>query len=105
MAEVGTLYLIHLETPVCHASHYLGFTSRTPEQRFEDHASGRGARLTAAAAKRNIAMKIVWTGPGTRSDERKLKNRSNHRQLCPICREAHLAKRAADKRRQRSKVA
>lgn len=41
---------------------------------------------------------IVWTGPGSRDDERKLKNRKNHRQLCPICKVEFNAKKAAAKK-------
>jgi hypothetical protein len=35
---------------------------------------------------RGIGFQIVRTWPGSRSFERKLKNRKNARKLCPICR-------------------
>lgn len=97
--EVGTLYLLHFDKIVSDtAQHYLGFTMRTPEERLVDHRTGRGAKLTRYAAQCNVKMEIVWTVLGTRADERRLKNRSNHRSICPLCRVEFLKRKSAQKR-------
>lgn len=94
----GTLYLIHFAKPVCDhrdAQHYLGFVKfgRTVDERFAEHCAGTGSKICRAAAQRGIKMEVVWTTPGTRTDERRLKNRNNHKAKCPKCRPKWLARR------------
>lgn len=102
MSQIGTLYLLHFDRPLKQASHYIGFTSRTVEERLDDHVRGDGAKLTSAASRLGIPMAVVWTGSGTRDDERRLKNRKNARQICPKCLAEFRLKRSADRRRQRA---
>ncbi|MCT7984948.1 GIY-YIG nuclease family protein [Laspinema sp. A4] len=86
------VYLLHYDRPIGNpqqangmAQHYLGYT-RNLSQRLQDHAQGKGAKLTAAFAEQGIEFECVrvWKN-GTRSLERQLKRRHNHPQLCPIC--------------------
>ena len=86
------VYLIHLDTPLAHASHYLGYTSlESAEDRLKRHKSGSGARLLAAANKQDITYSIVRTWEckdwrEARSLERQLKKQKNSSKLCPVCR-------------------
>lgn len=89
----GTVYLIHLQNPISHAQHYIGW-SRAFKKRIEHHKNGTGAKFLAEAVRRAIPFNVVrkWTNADGHF-ERKLKNRKNARLLCPLCR--------ADKNRQR----
>ncbi len=87
-----TVYLYHFSDKVSdHAQHYLG-SAEDLKQRDWLHQNGRGARLLQVARERGIKFWIVRTWKGDRKLERKLKNRHNAAQLCPICR----AKKAAN---------
>ena len=81
----GTVYLIHLNSPIAHAQHYIGW-SRAFKKRLEHHKNGTGAKFLAEAVRRNIAFSVVrkWTNADGHF-ERKLKNRKNARHLCPVC--------------------
>ena len=53
------VYLLHYlgeigdtTKPTGYAQHYLGSTSRSLKQRLAEHAAGRGAKITAAFARR-----------------------------------------------------
>lgn len=84
------IYLLHFDRPICDTrttQHYLGFSRYVPARALA-HLQGRGARLTQVARQRNIGFVIAAIFPGDRSYERLLKNRRNHRRLCPICRGA-----------------
>jgi hypothetical protein len=62
--------------------HRSGFLVR----RLRDHATGRGARLTAVALAAGCRFELVRLWPGSRDDERRLKNqRAVPRLLCPAC--------------------
>lgn len=84
--QAGTVYLIHFETRLKHAGHYLGFATDLP-QRMDQHRGGNGARLMEVIAAAGIGWKVVRTWAGDRSFERRLKRRKNTpRRLCPVCR-------------------
>jgi hypothetical protein len=82
------LYLLHIDPPLAHASHYLGFTERTPEQRLHEHTNvpSKGSPLVQAAVAQGstVTLARVWDN-GTRTMERMLKNRKNSKKLCPCC--------------------
>lgn len=82
----GTIYLIHFDSPLAHARHYLGYTKNLA-QRLEAHRAGTGARLMQVVTERGIGWQLARTWQGGRTDERKLKNRKKASQLCPICRQ------------------
>lgn len=78
------VYLIHLDTPIHHACHYLG-SAIDPWSRLEEHRNGKGARLLQVAVERGIGFRIVRTWQGGRQLERQLKDRHAGPELCPIC--------------------
>lgn len=100
--QVGSLYLLCFEARIgSGARHYLGWTGDV-EKRVEDHRRGRGARLLRLARDLGVGFKVTRTWPNmTRADERRLKGRKNHAELCPACRLAHLERRNALQRERR----
>lgn len=81
------VYLIHLDEPLAHAQHYLGFTIHDdPTIRLEEHKKSQGSRMLAACNRAGIDYGIVRTWPeGDRNFERSLKNRKKTARLCPVC--------------------
>jgi hypothetical protein len=101
-------YLVHITPPYRHAAHYLGFTTNLPV-RWRQHlaggydpeshkATGKGARLLAAALYHGHQIELVrvWYGTQARALEQRLKQRRipgelragaarSHRPLCPLC--------------------
>lgn len=82
----GTIYVLHFSRPFKHAMHYIGWTDRPVEERLADHRSGKGARLCQVVVEAGIDLLLSHTMPGTRKDERRLKNRGGARKHCRICR-------------------
>lgn len=81
----GTVYLIHLDRPLAHSQHYIGWTNDLPN-RMHEHETGRGSAFLRAAKEAGINFKVVRTWEGQdRNFERKLKNRKNAKFLCPTC--------------------
>ena len=82
-----TIYLLHFDKPISEhhtAQHYLGYSANL-EARLEEHAKGKGARLTQVAIERNIGWTVAVTAEGDRTRERQVKNNNNLKQYCPIC--------------------
>lgn len=92
---MSTIYLLHLDTPLRHAKHYVGLADDLPA-RLERHASGSGARMLAVCVERGITWRLVRTWTGDRRLERQLKNRKNTPTLCPVC-NAKALNRAKEK--------
>ena len=88
-----TVYLLHFETKLAHAQHYLGSTDDL-ENRLACHRKGNGARLMAVVTALGITWRLARTWPGDRALERRLKRRKEGRRLCPIC-NPRAASRAA----------
>lgn len=85
-----TLYLLHIEPPYKQAKHYLGFTpDEDPARRVAEHLSGgcKASPLIKAALKAGHTVTHVRTMEGSRTDERRIKNKRNTPRLCPCCRE------------------
>lgn len=85
-------YLIHWQPAIGNpnhpkgtASHYLGSTKKPVSDRFTEHQSSLGARITKAAVEQGRELVLVKTWHGGRTEERKLKKLHNNRLLCPIC--------------------
>ena len=96
--QTGTVYVIHFETRLKHAGHYLGYCDDLA-RRIAQHRSGNGARLMEVIAAAGIAWKVVRIWPGDRGLERRLKRRKNTpRRLCPVCR-GEVAYDEVDERR------
>ena len=78
------VYLIHLEKPLKHARHYLGF-SEDLQGRVQQHRNGRGATFMKAITKEGISWHVSRIWDGDRELERILKNQHNASHLCPTC--------------------
>lgn len=98
-------YLIHWQPAIGNstnprgtASHYLGSTNKSVSDRFNEHQTKVGARITKAAVEQGRELVLVRTWRGGWSRERELKKRHNNRLLCPICNP-----NSGCKRRKRSK--
>jgi hypothetical protein len=72
-----------------HAGHYMGETDKPVSERRDEHQAGRGAKLTAAAARAGITFAVARTWPGRFSEERRLKGRARGsrelKEKCPNC--------------------
>lgn len=83
-----TVYLIHLDQPLSHARHYIGWTTSPAnvKRRLEHHKAGCGARFTQACNERGINYGVVrvWNDAG-KDFERHLKNQHKPQAFCPIC--------------------
>ena len=83
------VYLIHLDTPLKHAKHYLGF-SEAVQERLQQHRSGRGSAFMRAIAKERTGWHISRMWDGDRELERMLKDQHNAARLCPTCIQARV---------------
>jgi hypothetical protein len=86
---VGHVYLLHFDQKLGHAQHYIGFAEHGGLfRRLAQHESGNGkaSPLIRALIRDGGSFTLARSWIGTRNDERKLKNRRNAAQLCPICR-------------------
>lgn len=90
MTPQGTIYLLHFDSPLAHAQHYVGFAENL-DARIERHRQGNGARLPAVFAEKGIGFKVARTWSGDRTEERRIKNMKMTPRLCPICREIKRA--------------
>lgn len=83
--KTGSVYLVHLDSPLGHNRHYMGFSTNV-EQRIKRHQQGRGSKLLRAAKNHGIGFRVVrvWENV-TPAFERKLKNRKESPTFCPIC--------------------
>jgi hypothetical protein len=88
--EPGTACTLHFDPPYrpdapaykC-AGHYTGWALDL-EERLADHEAGRGARLTQVQKEAGGSWRLASAEPGTRADERRLKQHGAARR-CPIC--------------------
>ena len=78
------VYLIHLDTPLKHARHYLGCSEDLPE-RVKKHRTGQGAALMRAISKQGIGWHVSRIWDGDRIFERVVKDQHNASHLCPTC--------------------
>ena len=85
MAIDGRLYVAHIEPPLRHAAHYVGWTAGTVERRARTHVTGQGSPLIRAAVAAGSHVTFHDIGAGTRHDERRLHNRHGARGICPTC--------------------
>ncbi|MEV6281032.1 hypothetical protein [Nocardia sp. NPDC051832] len=82
--EVGTVYLLHFDSPFAHARHYTGWT-RDLDARLDEHRAGRGARLMSVIGQHGITWQLARTWEGTRGRERQLKRAGGASRRCPLC--------------------
>lgn len=89
--QLVTVYLLHYFYPISNrhaAQHYLGFAYNI-DRRIQQQRRGKkgiAANFCHVAKTRKIPFVVAreWKD-GDRKLERRLKNRKNHRKLCPIC--------------------
>ncbi len=76
----GTTYLLCIRPAYHHAEHYLGYTDdgESAQARYQRHLSGNGSPLIRAALAAGHTVDLVWTKPGTRAAERRLKQIGGH---------------------------
>jgi len=86
------VYLIHLDTPLKHARHYLGYSEDLPE-RVKKHRTGQGAAFMKAISKQGISWHVSRIWDGDRTFERILKDQHNASHLCPTCVQERIFKR------------
>ena len=85
MAKNGTVYLIHFDEKLCHAQHYIGFTTNITN-RMKCHRNNSGAKLLRAINQLGLKWQVVRTWENeTISFEYELKATKNAANLCPIC--------------------
>jgi predicted GIY-YIG superfamily endonuclease len=84
-----TVYLIHFQSNLNHARHYVGYAEHVA-QRLAHHKNGTGARILAVCNERGIGYDLArtWEGAG-RGFERKLKRCKNAARYCPVCNGEH----------------
>jgi len=78
------VYLIHLNTPLKHAKHYLGFSEDLPK-RLQRHRTGQGAAFMKAISKEGISWHVSRIWDGNYELEQMLKRQHNASHLCPTC--------------------
>lgn len=83
-----TIYLLHFDTPLHHAGHYIGCT-KDLENRLLLHSKGQSSsRLMSAIHKLGIGFRLAraWSAPQGFTTESQLKKTyRNGARLCPIC--------------------
>lgn len=84
------VYIIHFDTPLEHAQHYVGSTQHL-RQRLFTHANRNGARITAAAGEAEIPWCLGNLFQTTQANGRRvevyLKDQRNTARFCRICNE------------------
>jgi predicted GIY-YIG superfamily endonuclease len=80
----------HFNEAYKHARHYAGFTTQL-QQRLDEPANGQGARLIQVILEAGLTFKLARTWQGTRTDERRIKNRKEAPRLCPVCKSTVIA--------------
>lgn len=87
------VYLIHFDTPLKHAKHYLGYSKNNVRERVQKHRTGKGARLMDAVTRQAITWHVSRTWDGDYELESMLKRQHNARDLCPTCRQEKIFER------------
>lgn len=83
------VYIIHFESKLHHAQHYVGSTKNL-EQRLARHRQAKpktkgDANLIGVINEKGIPWQLATTIEGGREMERRIKARHNTPKLCPIC--------------------
>lgn len=82
------IYILHLDTPLHHARHYVGYSAnkRTLNARIEHHRKGTAhCRFTEVLREKGIGFTLARVMEGDRTMERKIKRTKSVRDYCPIC--------------------
>ena len=101
------IYILHIDPPLAHARHYVGWTKdEDVSRRVQEHLDQSGrrpARLIGAALAAGRTITLAGTLEGDRDFERQLKRRGSAKSYCPLCKPAYNAHAAARARARRRK--
>jgi len=75
--SLGFVYVLHFESPLAHAKHYIGSTTDV-KRRMIEHASGTGARLTEVIAEKDIGFILAALGVVPLLDLRRMERRAKN---------------------------
>jgi len=98
------IYILHLDTPLHHARHYVGFSTNagTLSTRIDHHRAGTAnCHFTRALKECGITFTLARVFRGKKYDrnmERQLKRTHNAPRYCPIC-NPHAPKDIVKKRK------
>lgn len=100
------IYILHIDPPLKHARHYVGWTKDDDvTRRVSEHLNQSGRRpskLIGAALRAGRTVTLAGTLEGDRDFERQLKNRGGAASYCPVCKPARNAAAAARMRARRA---
>lgn len=89
MQQQGYVYVLHFDSPLAHARHYIGCTM-DPRARLIAHAQGRTAAIMRAVKSECITFRLGALGTthkaGMRRIERQVKDWHQGEQFCAACR-------------------
>lgn len=93
------IYILHIDPPLKHARHYVGWTKDSDvTRRVDEHLNQTGRRpskLVGAALAAGSTVTLAGALEGDRTLERQLKRRGGASSYCPLCRAARNARAAA----------
>jgi cytosine/adenosine deaminase-related metal-dependent hydrolase len=102
------IYILHIDPPLAHARHYVGWTAdEDVSRRVREHLEQTGrrpSRLVAAALAAGRAVTLAGALEGDRALERRLKARKGAASFCPLCRAAYNSRAAARMRARRARA-
>jgi hypothetical protein len=102
------IYILHIDPPLKHARHYVGWTKDADvSRRVNEHLTqtgGRPSKLIGAALAAGRTVTLAGTLEGDRDFERRLKARGSAVKYCPLCRPAYNARAAAKMRAYRARA-
>jgi len=76
------LYLLKFEPKFHHARYYFGYCKDGGfNRRFNQHLSGKGAKIIAAAIRQGHNISVAYTCEGTLQDEARLKKWNNNERV------------------------
>ena len=91
------IYVLHIDPPLHHARHYVGWTKDGDvERRVHEHLTQTGShpsKLIGAALAAGRTVTLAGTLPGDRKEERRLKKRGGASRFCPMCRPGYARRR------------
>ena len=91
IAGVPGLYLLHLERPLAHSQHYLGW-ARNRDERVAAHEAGQGSSFMRAVVAAGIRVSWVQFLDGDKHLERRYKRWKNLKALCELCKPERRAR-------------
>ena len=83
-----TVYLLHLEPPLRHSRHYVGYArdERQLEERLKRHRAGTGGALLRPAVARGSTISLAHVWPDAPQEfERYVKSHGGAGRWCPLC--------------------